>query len=440
MSKKIRALILFGGIAIIVLVAIIISSQSGKGKAIDVTVEKVQRGDITQLVSGTGKIQPEVKVNISGNVAGKIVSLPVREGDYVEKDQLLVQLEREQYEAIVEQSQSTLKSARANLKKSKAEYERMKQLYEQKLSSIADLEAAEAQLMLSEANVEQATASLTQANDNLSKTTILSPIAGTITLLNKEMGEIALGSTFQADVIMVVSDLSRMEVLAEIDENDVVEVDINEKVNIEVDAIPDTILEGRVTEIAHTASTRGLGTQEEVTNFEVKIAVIDKMPQLRPGMSATVEIESETHTDVLHVPIQSITMRIPKEPVKDLPESTTKRREKSGDTIDENVQGRHDDGDEAAEQGKKAQGPNKKVEVVFVVEDDVVKMRPIATGLSSETNIEIISGLEEGETIVTGSYRVLSKDLKDESLVNVPGGEKEKDEGDEQEDEEENQD
>jgi HlyD family secretion protein len=212
---------------------------------------------------------------------------------------------------------------------------------------------------------------------------------------------------------MVVADLTRMEVLAEIDEIDVVDVEEGELARIEVDAIPDTVLRGKVTEIAHTATTRGRGTQEEITNFEVKIAILENMPQLRPGMSATVEIETETHENVLYVPIQSITMRVPEEPVTDVPESTTDWRQKKGNTADANaaLYGGPPPGAEQSDEGEK-DTERDQVEVIFVIEEGIAKMRPVATGLTSETDIEILSGLNEGDKIVIGSYRILSKELE----------------------------
>jgi len=418
MSKKMRAVILIGGIAAIFVVVWLLSGNVSKGKAIEVTVDTVKRGNITQLVSGSGKIQPEVQVNISAHVAGKIIDLPVQEGETVKKGQLLVRLERQQYEALAERARSTLKAAKANFKKANADYSRMQQLYKENLCSMSELESSEATLMFAESEVEQANASLSQAEDNLSKTTITSPIGGTIALLNKEEGEIALGSQFQADVIMVVADLTKMEVVAEIDENDVVNIEVGEMSRIEVDAVPDTVLRGRVSEIAHTATTRGRGTQEEITNFEVKIAILNRMPQLRPGMSATVEIETETHEDVLYVPIQSITMRIPENPVADLPQSTTDWRQKKGDTRDESADAYGPGGrGQTVEEEEKPSEKTEKVEVVFVVEEGTAKMRPIATGLTSETDIEILNGVNEGEIIVIGSYRVLSKELQNEDLV-----------------------
>lgn len=421
MRKKQKTVVFLLGLAAVVALAVVLGSQSAKKKTVEVTVAPVKRGTITQVVSGSGKVQPELKVNIAAHVAGKIVELPLREGQQVCRGQLLVRLEREQYEAAVERARSTLKSARANLTKTRAEYERAKELYAQKLTSLAQLQTVEAALMLAESEVEQAQATLAQAEDNLAKTTITSPIDGTVIKLNKEVGEITLGSQFQADVIMEVADLERMEVVAEIDENDVVDVTEGQSARIQVDAIPDTVLRGTVREVAHTAITRGRGTQEEITNFEVKVSVVDRVPQLRPGMSATVEIETKSKSDALHVPIQCITMRAPEDTTMLTKASSAKWRRKKGGTRDESMEG-FGPPSASEEESKKPKTAPKQIEVVFVVEGGVAKMRPVVTGISSETDIEILSGVKEDEQVVTGSYRVLSKELKHGTAVKVGAG------------------
>ncbi|RPH97030.1 MAG: efflux RND transporter periplasmic adaptor subunit, partial [Calditrichaeota bacterium] len=269
MSKGKKLII---GIVVLAIIAVmvIVNLRKSHGKTIDVTVTEVKKGDITKNVSGSGYIQPEIDVQISARISSEIISLHVKEGDRVTKGQLLVELDRQRYEALVSRSESGVMSAEASLKRAKADYQRIKGLFDQNLVSQAELDAAEAEKLLAESNLKQAQAGLRESLDNLAKTRISAPMNGVVTRLNKEEGEIAVGSEFQADPIMTVSDLSRMEVLAEIDENDVVLIKLNDLTKIEVDAIPDTVLEGRVSEIAHEATTRGRGTQEQVTNFEVK--------------------------------------------------------------------------------------------------------------------------------------------------------------------------
>ena len=409
MSKKRKIII-----ALVVLVAIaifiIVSISKRRGSEIAVETSKVISGVITQTVSGTGRIQPAVVVKISANVSAKIMKLPVVEGENVQKKQLLVELDQTRYEAAVEHARSTLKSAKASYKKAQSDYRRMQDLFKKNLVSLTDLESAEASLEQAESHVEQSEAALKQAADDLDKKTILSPMDGTITQLKKEEGEIALGSQFQEDVIMTVGDLTQMEVLAEVDENDVVLIDIGDSVKIEVDAIPDTILKGIVSEIAHTATTRGLGTQEELINFEVKIAIVDNHQKLRPGMSATVDVETETHLNALKILIQCVTMKLPSEFQKKKESNETK---KDTTSTAENQAENQEENAEAKPANKKEEG----VEVVFIVVNDTAKIVPIKTGISDDTHIEILDGLQEDDVIVSGSYRAITKLLKQGSKV-----------------------
>lgn len=414
MTKK--KLFIIIGVVIIIGAFIIINLNRSKGGEISVQVEKVKRGDITQVVSASGKIQPETEVKISANVSSEITGLYVKEGEIVEKGHLLVELDRTKYLAAVERSKSNKKAARAGLKKAENDYQRAKDLYKQKLSSTADLENAEANLKLAESQLEQAVANLTQAEDDLIKTRLFAPINGTITIINKEVGEIALGSMFQADVIMVVADLSQMEVLAEIDENDITLIEMGDTTDIEIDAIPDTTFIGVVSEIALAGNTRGRGTQEEVTNFEVKVAVIDKVEKLRPGMSSTVDIRTEQRRNILQVPIQSVTVR-----TQDEISNPEDKKESKADTVETKQ-------DTTSEKSVKSKDKEEMLEVVFIVEDDKAKVIPVETGISSDTDIEIKNGLEEGQQVVTGSYRVLSKTLKNGSSVKITEKAKPKDE------------
>jgi len=406
MSKK-KVIIAIVVIAVIA-TFVIINLKKSKGGEIPVQVEKVRRGDVTQIVSASGKVQPELEVKISANISAEIIGLYVKEGDRVRKGQLLVKLDSTKYRAAVERARSNKKSKEANLLKAKSDYKRTEDLYRQKLTSQADLENAEANLKLAESQLEQAEADLRQAIDDLAKTKLYSPLSGTVTLINKEVGEIALGSMFQADVIMVVADLSQMEVISEVDENDVVLVSEGDTTIIEVDAFPDTTFTGIVKRIAQSATTRGRGTQEEVTNFEVKIAILDKEEKLRPGMSATVDIKTDTRRNVLTIPIQAVTVRS---------RSEINRAQEAGDNDAKKAQRRKKSPEKQA--GTIAAQKDEMLEVVFVVKDGVARIVPVKTGISSDTDIEIVSGLKEGQEVVTGSYRALSKTLKDGSRVKI---------------------
>lgn len=420
MSKRTKVLI-FSGAVLVLAILVIVNLQKAHGDVIEVQTSKVRRGDITQLVSGTGKIQPEKEVDISAYVSAEITKLHVREGDEVKTGQLLVELDRARYEAALERAKSDLKSAKASLKKANSELLRGQELYKQDLYSDADLEAVEANYELAESQVEQAQANLKQARDDLSRTSLRSPMDGTVSQLNKEEGEIALGSQFQADVIMTVADLSRMEMVAEIDENDVVLVSLEDQANIEVDALPDKVFNGTVSEIAHTATTRGLGTQEEVTNFEVKIRILGEVSQLRPGMSATVDIKTETHEDVLYVPIQSITMRQPVDTTSTTGEFNEKTwRRKKGSTTDANAElWGGDESNGVTEEQEYVSQRERMVQVIFAVDGEEARMIPVDTGISSERHVEIVAGLEEGQEIITGSFRALTKELEDGSRIEV---------------------
>ena len=412
MSKKAK-IALFSVVILIVLVMIFVNLKKSRGNTIEVTLGEVKRGDITNTVSGNGQVQPEVDVDISARISAEIIKIHVEEGEMVTKGQLLVELDRQRYEAAVEQMESQRMSARAELKKAQADFSRTKNLFDQNLSSQADLDAAEANRMLAQSRVQQSEAGLKQSKDDLAKTRLMAPMSGTITRLLKEEGEIAVGSQFQSDPIMSVADLSRMEVLAEIDENDVVLVKLGDKTSIEVDAIPDTLLEGIVSEIAHTASTRGQGTQEQVTNFEVKIAITSPSEKLRPGMSSTVDISTETHKDVLFVPIQCVTVR-------DVKKDSAKGDSKEDKSSNDNKEKDNPENQNNSDYNKS--NNDKNPEVVFVVKDGVAKVVAVETGISDDNNIEILSGLDEKEEIVTGSYKALSKELKDGSKVKVKKG------------------
>ncbi len=406
---KWKKIALASGVVLILALLVYANLKKSTGPTVAVQVEKVERGTVTHLVSGTGKIQPEVNVKISANVAARIIDLRADDGDRVKKGQILVQLDRTRYEAAVTQAKAGLSSAKANLRQAKASLDnaqralsRLEKLFQQGLTSAEKLEQAKTQYEVQRSNydasrdqVVQAKARLEQAQDDLNKTTIRSPIDGVVIQRNKEIGEIALGSQFKEDVILQVADLSKMEVQTEIDENDVVDVARGDTATLTVDAFPDTSFRGIVTEIAHTPIVRGLGTQEEITNFQVKIAILDTIPKLRPGMSSTVDIQTEKHQNVLKVPIQAVTVReisqIPQLKKKEPPSTSSEKMKAS----------------------------EKMREVVFVVKDGVAHIRPVKTGISSDTDIEILEGVQEGEQVVVGSFRALSKELKDGVHVKI---------------------
>lgn len=413
MSKKTKILI-GAGLAVIITAVVVLNLSNKKEKAIEVQTEKVKRGDVIRTVSASGKIQPVTDVKISSNVSAKIMKLTVKEGDKIQRGQLLVSLDRTVYEASVNQSRaevmrakSQVVSAEASYLKAKQDYDRIKGLFQKNLASESELQTAESALSTSKAAVESAQsqvqaaqADLDRSLDNLSKTEIYSPIAGTVSKLNKEVGEIALGSQFSQDVIMVVANLEEMEARVNVDENDVVSIALNDSAVIEVDALNDRKLHGRVTEIANTANVKAAGTQEEKTEFEVKIALSDNVPSLRPGMSTTSEVTTDVKTNVLSVPIQCVTVRLPE-----------KLKRKEGVEKDAAI------ANDTANEFK----PNKDgvVEVVFVIENGTAVAKAVKTGIQSESHIEIIEGLKEGDEVVVGNYRAISKLLENGSKIKV---------------------
>ena len=397
-----RKLFIFIGAAVIILIFVVGNLQKSSGRKIKVQTDKVVRGDITAVVSGSAKIQPEVQVKISAQVSGQIIKLGVKEGDYVNKGQFLVQLDPEFYRAAAEQTESNYRYAQAGYEKAKSEYERAQKLFEDNLVSEAELEIARSTYKQAKAQVEQSDAAMKQAKDNLAKTTLYAPMEGTVSQLNKKVGEMAMGSQFTLDVIMIIADLTKMLAETEIDENDVVSVTLGDTAKIMVDAFTESKFRGVVTEIANTGTSKGLGTQEEVTNFLVKVSMLDRPEKLRPGMSATVDIMTDTKSQVLKVPIQCVTVR---EPLKT-------DKEKAG-AEPSNEKPSDFDHETASSKDKES------IRVIFVVKDGIAHQVPVKTGISSDTEWEIIEGVEEGDEVVSGSYRVLSKQLKDGNEVKV---------------------
>jgi HlyD family secretion protein len=300
-------------------------------------------------------------------------------------------------------AQANANLARENMVKAEKDFVRTKELFDRKLESQAVLDTIYAAAEVEKARyqsaldqTEQAKAALRQTRDDLAKTAIYAPMAGTVSKLNKEVGEIALGSQFQEDVIMEVSNLEGMEALVDVDENDIVSVSIGDEATIEVDALPDVKLTGRVTEIANSAKSYGAGTTDEKTEFEVKVAVIDPVATLRPGMTASAEIVTEVCDDCLSVPIQSVALR----------------------AVDEL-------GAEDAEDGEEPRFvPDSEgfAEVVWIVADGRATARQVETGIQSDSHIEIVAGLEDDVQVVIGNYRAISRDLSDGAVVTISNG------------------
>jgi HlyD family secretion protein len=444
MAKKKKIFLIVAAAVVVVAALLIFVSMKKKGNPSEtVQTAQVGRQKIVQTVTATGKIQPRTQVKISADVAAKIIRLPVKEGQWVNAGDLLVELDRERYSAAAEQAEANLRSIEANAwlarestLKAEKDYGRTKELFEKNLESQALYDQAYSAYQIEKAryqsaleNVDQAKASVKEAKDNLSKTTIRAPMSGTISELNKEAGEIALGSQFQEDVIMVISNLSGMEALVDVDENDVINVSIGDSARIEVDALPDKVFKGTVTEIASSAKVTAAGTTEQKTEFEVKIGIIDPGTDLRPGMTASGDIITETKDNALGIPIQCVSVRTMDQlKTKAAPESKTKPVAKAASPDStKKVASKTDSATVAASKpdsaaiaaAKPSYVPDKDgfVQVVFVVEKGLAKAKQVKTGIQSETHIEILEGLSEGDTIVTGSFRAISQTLQNDAPV-----------------------
>jgi len=402
-SKK-KKVIIFSSIGLVAIVlGLVLFLGSKKEPILPVQVEKVKKHTITQVVTATGKIQPEVQVKISPEVSGEIVALPVKEGQRVKRGDLLMKIKPDVYVAQRDQFAAGLLQSKANLNKTEPEFKRIESLYKKGLVSETEFDQARASYETSKAAYAQSKASLDQAEESLRKTTIVSPMDGTVSQLNSELGERVLGTNqFQGTDVMTIADLSKMEARVDVSETDVILVSVGDTARIAVDAFPDKKINALVYEIANTATSRGLGTQEEVTNFEVKMRIVDKDVTLRPGMSMTGDIETETKHDVFAVPIQSVTTRAPKMPAG----------EEGGD-------GQRGAVVVSNQGGGRGRGDNKPKEIVFVVEGGVVKAVPVKRGISNDAYVEITDGVSEGVEVVSGSYKAINRELEDGAKVRV---------------------
>ena len=425
-KKKPKRKWLWIGIGVSILLLVIIGVFSGKKTPPTlVSTEKATVRTITQLVSATGKIYPQTEVKLAPEVSGEIVELPVKDGDAVKKGQLLFRINPEVTKAQVEQAAASLSAAKAQNLQAKAqlllredELRRAKELYNQKLISESEYitattnaEVAKATYEASLFDIQRLESQLRQQRENLSRTTVYAPMNGTITLLTSKLGERVVGTSMMTGTeVMRVADLSQMEVRVDVNENDIVTVKKGDTARITVDAYPNQKFTGIVYEIANTAKTTGAGTQEQVTNFEVKIRIIDHRGKLRPGMSANADIETETATNVLTVPIQSVTVRNIEEGLsaEEIAEEREKKERQSGDNTSSS----------AKNQALQARADREKLaRVVFVKEGDIVRMKKVETGIADNAYMHIKSGLKEGEEVVSGPYRAISRELKDSTKV-----------------------
>jgi HlyD family secretion protein len=447
--KNNKLLIIAGIATVILIIALVIAKKQGwvgESNAAEVSIEKVTKRTIVETVAASGKVQPEAEVKISPDVPGEIIELTVKEGDKVKKGQLLVRIDPDIQQSTVERLEAGLNTTKANLANArsrmaqvesqftnaKALFDRNKKLYDQKVISDSEydaalsayevarneVEAAKENVNAADYNVKSSQAALQEAKKNLTRTTIFSPVNGTISKLSVEKGERVVGTSQMAGTeIMTIANLNEMEVNVDVNENDIVRVGVGDSADIEVDAYIGRKFRGVVTSIANSANVTG-ALVDQVTNFEVKIRILqesykdlvnEKQPKLspfRPGMSATVEIRTKTAKDILSIPIQAVTSRT------------------AGDTLDaeEEKFKKQEFADAKEEMTEKKIVTEVKEEVkecVFVLENGKAKLVYVKTGIQDNNHIEIISGLEENAQVITAPYSQVSKLLKDKDEVQV---------------------
>ncbi|MFA6335693.1 MAG: efflux RND transporter periplasmic adaptor subunit [Bacteroidales bacterium] len=404
-KKNIKWILLF---AVVLIVVMIIYGSKNKKDAITVTTETVSKRTITEVIPANGKIKPVVEVKISPDVSGEIVELNFKEGDPIKKGDLIIKIKQDVYISMRDRAEASLNSIKAQLTQQMAQYnqielnyQRNKTLFEQKAISeseyetaLSQYEVAKEQMKAAEFNVKSANAALKEAQENLIKTTIYAPMDGIISKMSVERGERVVGTSQMAGTEMLrIANFEDMEVLVDVNENDIIRIKPNDTTTIEVDAYPDRKFTGIVTQIANSAKNIG-STIEQVTNFEVKVYILpesysdlikDGVNPFRPGMSASVSIQTDKRSDILTIPIQAITTR------SDLLSDST----------------------------KKALGGNEAVEQVFIVKGDTLEVRKITTGIQDLSNIEVSTGIKEGEVVVTGPYATINKALKSGTKVKL---------------------
>jgi HlyD family secretion protein len=434
-SRK-RLWIILGAI---VLLGVLIIAGAAKNKNQEkptmVTVEKAAVRTITHLVTATGKIQPEAEVKISPEVGGELIELPFEEGQQVKKGDVLVRIKDDFYKAQVDQQEAALAAAKATsvlsqarLTKAEQDFKQADGLYAKQLISDADFTAARTNLDVAKADYESSVAqirrtagALDQFRDQLSKTVIYAPMDGTISSLTSEVGERVIGGgQFAGTEIMRVANLANMEVRVKVNENDIINVKLGDHAVISIDAFPGRQFNGKVYEISSSAlSLGGAGSNQaalaasasdEVTNFLVKVRVTDPDVQLRPGMSATVDIETQTVENVVSVPVQSVTVRAEGgKTTEQLQKDREKeQRERSGNELSV-----------VKEREEAKRNVEKLQRVVFVRKGDKVEMRKVETGIADNSYMEIKKGVEKDEEVVSGSYKAISTGLKDGAKVMV---------------------
>jgi HlyD family secretion protein len=416
MSKRNKVLLGAGG-AVLLILLVVVSASAKRDKGTEVRFEKVGRRDLVAAVTASGKIQPKKKVDISADITGRVTRIAVREGDYVQKGQFLLQIDPTIYQANLQRAQAAMSSAeagwvqaRANRDQAQRALQRTKQLREQNpnLISPEQLEQAQTAFEIAEANstasqhmVEQSRAGLQEARDQLAKTHLIAPMAGRVTRLAVEEGEVAVPGTFSREtgLLLTISDLSVIQVKVQVDETDVVRLHLADSVEVTIDAFPDTTFVGRVTKISDsailTAASSVAGQNDRAVDYEVEITLANPPREVRPDLSATARIVTDTRKQALAIPIIALTVR-EHTPVK--------------------VEQRTSPPPRAATPAAGTDTKKKEAEGVFVVSNGVATFRAVKVGIAGEEHFEVIDGVREGDTIVAGPYQAI-RDLKEGARV-----------------------
>jgi HlyD family secretion protein len=400
-QNKIKAL----GVLVVIALAFSFFGRGDDDSMLEVSVQEIGTKDLSSKVVADGVLTPETEVKLSANSTTYITKIAVKEGDVVKKGDFLMSLDDEQQSAATEASRASLEAAKVQLEQRKKQQERQSKLYEQGLISDQEMETTNSSYASALSSFNGAQSRLIQDEDALSKLRLIAPQDGTITFIDGEEGDLAQGGMFSPTVLMKLSDLSKMEVYVNVNENDIADISINDTALIQVDAYQNKKFKGIVKEVAYAATTSSGGSSQQVTNFQVKVQMLDVEDGMRPGMSATVDIITEERLGAIAIPIQALTTPRPSK------ESEGKKPSMSVEVSS---------GGNDWSQMKRNSGNKSKSTVVFVLkEDNTVEQRVVEAGIVGDRDYEILSGLEEGEKIVTGSFIAISRELYDGAAVKV---------------------
>jgi len=401
MQNKIKAL----GALVVTALGFSFFGGSNDESMLEVSVQEVITKDLSSKVVADGVLTPETEVKLSANNTTYITAIAVKEGDFVKKGDFLMSLDDRQQKAATEASRAGLEAAKVQLEQRKAQQERQSKLYSQGLISDQEMESTNSSYASALSSYNGAQSRLIQDEDALSKLRLIAPQDGTITFIDGEVGDLAQGGMFNPSVLLKLSDLSKMEVYVNVNENDIADISLNDVALIQVDAYQNKKFKGVVKEVAYAATTSSGGSSQQVTNFQVKVQMLEVLDGMRPGMSATVDIVTEERLGVIAIPIQALTT----------PRPSKKSEGKKPSMSVEVSSGGKDWSQMRGNSDKKA-----KSTVVFVLkEDNTVEERVVEAGIIGDRDYEILSGLEKGEKIVTGSFIAISRELYDGATVKV---------------------